>query len=405
MNLYERAVQQALEGSGHHPVPVRWFTSALQVHTNSRRTRAYVASQHHVVAHPSFAPAVLPVTDLYAVADPALLGIIRSAAVGRPVSRRESFRGVWYACWKTGGDGAVMLVDDGHAYQHALLTRDFRSWAVVGDRREDLGPVVSRTVRELVREDLLRRGAVTFHGAAAELAGGGGGVLLAGASGAGKTSAAIRVGRGGGRAVGTDRSFLLEWGGTRILVGLPESTRLSVGSAEAMGIARALRERSPIRGLNPFAQGGTDRSGEGPRTAKEPKVSLSNAEVHELLGCGFVAATPADSLVVLESMPHASPRLDDLDPAEAVAALRPHLLAPDPDYRSRWLTAEPGSEAPEAATARLSALVDGRPVRRLVWDPALHCDDTVAQLLSPDTGRTVPDTTALATRAERNVRR
>ncbi|GAA4955413.1 hypothetical protein GCM10023238_22550 [Streptomyces heliomycini] len=90
-------------------------------------------------------------------------------------------------------DGAFVLVSqEGHEFPHALITTDFLTWEIVTAHEHELGLVVTRTMRELVREHFVDRGALMLHGAAAVLPDGTG-VVLAGPSGAGKTSASVQL--------------------------------------------------------------------------------------------------------------------------------------------------------------------------------------------------------------------
>ncbi|WP_045560361.1 hypothetical protein [Streptomyces sp. FxanaA7] len=386
MSVHDQVVDLA---RGAEPVALEWFGTSLRVHVPVPETLQYVAD-HHRVGPPTVKAPPYRSAALFAVAAPNILDELRDQAARRTVSRRESFKGVWYAYWET-ADGATMVVDETHAYQHALLTRDFTSWAVVGERPEDLGLVVARTIRELVREDLLAMGAVTFHASAAELPDGTG-VLLTGGSGAGKTTTAVRIGCSGGRVIGTDRSFLLRHAGEWLVVGLPETTRLGLGGARTLGLLGLVEGRVLSREQTLLARAGA--------SGKEAKLTLSNGEMTELLNCGYTPAATADSIVVLSGSPLTSAtRMEDLAPAEAHRALREHLLAPDPDYRVRWLSPDPAQEDAGSATAELSALLTRQPARRLTWNPQLHCDERVVPLL---TARTDMAPSAAAHRPDRN---
>lgn len=364
MSLYERAVERA---HGDSVTRIDWFTTAVRVHTPFPAVHDYVAGQHHITVPAFPTPPSREPVDLYALADSGLLSALRSLPRAHGAGRRESFRGWWYECHETPDGALALLAGEGHEINHALLTRDFREWAVVAARPEQLGLVVTRTVRELVREDLLGQGALMLHAAAAVLPDGTG-VLLAGASGAGKTSAAVRVAQAGGRCVGTDRTFLLRRGGRWLAVGLPMSTRLARGSADALGVAEGLGGRTPIRA-------------EGHRLA-QVKLSLSNAEVHELVGGGFTPAAAVGRLIVLDAAGSAEPRVVALPASEAKKALGEHLLVPDPAYRSRWLAPDPAPERTLGTEDELFAATSQVPALGVAWDPASHCDEHTARLLS-----------------------
>jgi hypothetical protein len=381
MSFYERIAAASSAQGAAAPLAVDWFTVHLRLHTASHKTRQYIAGQHHLMTPSSRLASLHDPTDLSAVADDSLLNEIRATFASAADNMREAFRGEWYQVQEShAGDTVLLRAEAGCSNPHALITRDFISWAIVSSRADGLGLVTTRTIRELIRENLLAQGAIMFHGSAAERPDGRG-VFLAGASSTGKTSAAVRIALGGGRVVGTDKTFLLRRDGDWLAVGLPMSTRLSAGSVEAMGLLQALRDRSPIRAINPFKHGVADIPVEGPPQLAADKVWLSNAELHELTGCGFADSTRADSIVVLKNSPRRQPVVAVLDPVEAADALRDHMLAPDPDYRSRWLACDPAPESRQPALSRLDQLLRERRVSRVAWNPALHCDEHTSDLV------------------------
>jgi hypothetical protein len=141
-----------------------------------------------------------------------------------------------------------------------------------------------------------------------------------------------------------------------------------------MGVPGMLSGRTPIRAGIPQLAG----------APRPDKVSLSNAEANDLLGCGFVAATPIETIILLEPVPGAEPAARELDAAEATTQLAEHVLCPDPAYHSHWLApvADPGAAGetgePKELAARIAAEL---PVRRVTWDPVLHCDEHTGGLL------------------------
>ncbi|WP_167161467.1 hypothetical protein [Streptomyces sp. MBT27] len=378
MGFYSLLTGPAEQGTVLETLTVEWYRTRLRVHSSAPDVHRHLASQHHTVAPDVVVPEPLPTVDLWVLADP---DPFVERRLGAPTGRRQAFTGEWYTEHR-GADGETVLVAEDATHPHALITPDFRSWALVAHRTESLGLLATRTVRELVREAGVLDGALMFHGSAAQRPNGRG-VFLVGDAGSGKTSSAVWLGRGGGRVVGTDRTFLAPTAAGWQAVGLPVSTRLGAGSVTALGILDELRGHTPVRAINPFRAG----AGAMPDPRPEPglpvdKVWLSNSEVNDLLGVPFTAATHAHTLVVLESTTGAEPSFTRLDAADAAAALRPHLLAPDPDYRSRWLAADPAPERAEPARAGLAALVRERPVFRLRWNPAAHCDARVHDLVA-----------------------
>ncbi|WP_327341286.1 hypothetical protein [Streptomyces europaeiscabiei] len=378
MGLYASLIAGSERTGTLPPLAVDWYRTRLRVWTRDPGAHRHIASQHQLVAPTHRVPGPLPVADLHAVADPALIAGLR---LGTPKGRRQAFTGEWYA-EHAGHDGETVLVSEDTAkHPHVLVTPDFRSWAVVARAPESVGLLAGRTLRELVREAVVADGALMFHGAAAQRPDGQG-VFLAGASGAGKTSSAVWLGRRGGRLVGTDRTLLAPTGTGWLAVGLPVSTRLGAGSVKALGILDAVRDRVPVRAINPFrTDGGAARAPRSEPGMPMDKVWLSNGEIREIVGAPFTAATRLHTLVVLERTACAEPRVERLDAADAAAALRPHLLAPDPDYRSRWLARDPAPETARRALSGLSELLGEHTVVKLSWNPALHCDARLPGLM------------------------
>ncbi|MFJ9424548.1 hypothetical protein [Streptomyces sp. NPDC101249] len=376
MSLYASLTGRAERSTTLPPLDVGWYRLRLRVRTTDPGVRGHLASQHHTVAPDLVPPAPLPVADLWVLPGPD-----PSAGLppGPPTGRRQAFTGEWYDEHR-GADGETVLVAARPtARPHTLITRDFRSWALVARDPAHLGLLAGRTIRELVREAVLGDGGLMFHGAAARRPGGRG-VFLVGDAGAGKTSSAVWLGRGGGRVVATDRALLVPAPDGPHAVGLPMSTRLGAGAVSALGILDALRGHAPVRAINPFRADAAPAP-ERPAPGAD-KVWLSNSEVHDLLGAPFTPVTRPDVLVVLERAACPEPAFTRLDAADAVTALAPYLLDPDPDYRSRWLAADPAPGPTAPARSDLAALVGTRPVFRLRWDPARHCDGRLHDLVA-----------------------
>lgn len=371
----DAALAAQLGGRQPATVDVRWFTTEVRVHSSSDMLRDYVASQYEVDVEPAPDPGAGRVRQVHAVAEPHLLARLLQHRRDSPVVARKAFKHETYH--QIDEDGCVALLPEGGTASHALVTRDGDTWLLLGGEAGPPGLALVRIIRELVREDLLDQGALMFHGSGARTPAGRG-VFLAGSSGAGKTSAAVRLAGRGGCVIGTDRTLLVPRVDGWWVVGLPTSTRLGAGSVRALGIMDALGEVAPIRAINPFNQDLPDQSYQG---MSEPKVSLSNREVHQLLGVRFAPAARAHEIILLARGGFRS-RL--LPPAQAREALREHLLAPDPDYPDQWLRPI-RSPAPQAAAAlrRLAALVSSVPVTRVQWHPRAHCDERTSERLLP----------------------
>ncbi|MEU8825707.1 hypothetical protein [Streptomyces sp. NPDC048636] len=296
--------------------------------------------------------------------------------------RRESYAGWWYDCHRSEDGTFVIVSAEGHEFPHALVTTDFRTWEIVAAREHELGLVVTRTIRELVREHFVDRGALMLHGAAAVLPNGTG-LVLAGLSGAGKTSTAVQIARAGGYCVATDRSLLLSDDRGWTVVGLPMSTRLTREAALGLGIA-------------PDERDNLIRHGEAAVRRPDPrgKLSLSNEEIHRLAGVEFTASSRIDQLVVLENTGTPRPLSRPLAAAEAVTALAEHFLVPDTVYRGRWLSADPSPESAGDLMGRLRALAAAVPARHGAWTPATYGKDTLTAWLTSSADDTAENTGA-----------
>ncbi|GAA2264923.1 hypothetical protein GCM10010145_43640 [Streptomyces ruber] len=348
---------------------ITWHDLEFRVRAEDHGVLDYVESQHRLArAEPG--PAGTRI-DIAAVSSPSRLGELAA----RPATEhRESYAGWWYGCHRR-EDGAFVLVSgEGHEFSHALITADFLAWEIIAAHEHELGLVVTRTMRELVREHFVRRGALMLHGAAAVLPDGTG-VVLAGPSGAGKTSASVQLARSGGYCVATDRCLLLADGPAWVVVGLPLSTRLTQEAAAGLGIEPGEKSR-------------LIRHGEAAVRRPDPKnkISLSNEEMRRLAGVEFVASARIDGLVLLENTGADAPHSSPVPGADAVAALAEHILVPDTAYRGRWLSADPSPEPAGDVKGRIGELAAAVPARRGAWTPATYGRDVLAAWLAPRAG-------------------
>jgi hypothetical protein len=343
-----------------------WHDLVFRVRAEDPAVLDYVGSQHRL-ARGEPAPAVTRIS-IRAVSDPS--GLEKLAA--QPVTeRRESYAGWWYDCHQ-GQDGTFVLVSgEGHEFHHALVTTDFLSWEILAAREHELGLVVTRAMRELVREHFVDRGALMLHGAAAVLPDGTG-VVLAGPSGAGKTSLSVQLARAGGHCVATDRCLLLADGPEWTVVGLPLSVRLTQEAATGLGIAP--REKNKLI-----------RHGEAAVRRPDPKnkMSLSNGEMRRLAGVEFLASARIDRLVLLENTGAPEPLSRTVPAAEAVAALAEHILVPDTAYRTRWLSADPTPEHAGDPMSRLRELAAAVPALHGEWTPTTYDSGVLGAWLTP----------------------
>ncbi|GAB2962942.1 hypothetical protein [Streptomyces heilongjiangensis] len=346
-----------------------WRDLELRVRAEAPEVLGYVSSQHRLAREEPDRAATR--IDIEAVSSPSRLAELAA----RPATeRRESYAGWWYGCHRN-EDGAFVLVSqEGHEFSHALITTDFLTWEIVTAHEHELGLVVTRTMRELVREHFVDRGALMLHGAAAVLPDGTG-VVLAGPSGAGKTSASVQLARAGGHCVATDRCLLLPDGPEWAVVGLPLSTRLTREAAAGLGIAPGETDR-------------LIRHGEAAVRRPDPKgkISLSNEEMRRLAGVEFLASARIDMLVLLDNTGAPRPLSGPLAEDEAVAALAEHILVPDTAYRGRWLSADASPEPAGDVKDRLRELAAAVPARHATWTPATYKSDVLAAWLAPRDG-------------------
>ncbi|MEK8174677.1 hypothetical protein NKH77_53465 [Streptomyces sp. M19] len=132
MGFSSSLASQAERNTTLPPLTVEWYRTRLRVHTDDPRVHRHLASQHHAVAPDATVPEPLPAADLWVVADP---DAIAGWRLGAPTGRRQAFTGEWYAEHR-GADGETVLVaEDAARHPHALVTPDFRSWAVVAPGR------------------------------------------------------------------------------------------------------------------------------------------------------------------------------------------------------------------------------------------------------------------------------
>ncbi|MFI9504935.1 hypothetical protein [Nocardia sp. NPDC052566] len=349
------------------PVPAEWFDVGFEVFSEVDAVRAAVSAEYHT-AEP--ASVVRSATyELHVLVNADLAADVRATGEIRACTAVESFAGWWYSSWTTEDGFHVLASGVGYAWQHVLVTEDFRSWVLIGDIIPGAAVATARILRELVREHLVQRGALMFHAGGCVLPDGSG-IMLPGHSGAGKTTASVQVAATGGRCVATDRLLVLrdldadKWW----MIGLPSTTRLGRGAVQALEI-------NDSSGL-------ARHRDNGPALAPGGKISLTNREVAELVGGGFVSGVRLDRIVVLSA--DGSDRPLWADPADPLSAVLDHALVPDPAYRTQWLS--PGAEVESADSLRdaLRELVADVPVHLLRWTPSRHCDRATPTLFVPN---------------------
>ncbi|MFI6776089.1 hypothetical protein [Nocardia sp. NPDC050412] len=335
--------------------------------TEVDEVRAAVAAEYHVTEPSAVARSVAYELHLWIDAD--LAARARSTGETRRRVAVESFTDWWYNSWTTEDGFRVLASGEGYAWKHLLITDDFQSWVLIGDEVHGAAVSTARVLRELVRERLVQRGALMFHAGGGVLPDGSA-VMLPGDSGAGKTSGSVQIAAAGGRCVATDRLLVL-WDAeaeTWWMVGLPSTTRLASGAFRALGIDDTRRL-------------GQHRDNSA-ATASGSKISLTNGEVAELIGGGFVSGVRVDRIVVLVADGSELPVCAEaVDPLSAVLQ---HALVPDPAYRTHWLSPGTGVESAELLRDTLRGLVADVPVYELRWTPSLHCDRATAALLVPN---------------------
>lgn len=345
---------------------VEWFGVRIGLYAEPQ-ILDYVAKQFDIATSGNPRPTHLDIRELeiHVRTQPDLLDDLIDSGRRDGTRERRSFRNQTYRQIRR--DDRLVLLEDVDRPNHAFVGWNGEGWSVVS-RGQPSGLIVTRLIRELIREDLLDRGGLMFHGGGSRTADGLG-VFLAGASGAGKTSASLRLAHGGGRVLATDRALILPVGNDWWIVGLPTSTRLGIGAVRSFGILGQLSTAEPIRAINPFNQ----TMAEDSHSSRGKKVSLANEEVRELLGTPFAPASPLDRLLVLEAVPNGAFSRESVDASTGRRLLADHLMDPDGDYPDRWLRPDlvPPSDAHVSQLDRVIADVS---VERVTWSPPMHCD-------------------------------
>ncbi|MGW1006570.1 hypothetical protein [Streptomyces sp. NPDC002520] len=343
---------------------VRWWPLELRMLTQHRDVVQWV--HHHLATVAELVDPPVVRHTVRAVVDPGLLAAAGREITAKAVATVEPYSGdLWVEGTLDGRRAwtrrqsvddpsrALVLVDDAGGH-----------WSVIAADTGETGRGVVRLARELLRTELAGRGAFTCHAACA-YSDRFGGVLVAGSSGAGKTTLALAAARTGYLVSGDQTEILASEEGP-IAAGFPWSHRIWRRTLHQAGVDPSV-ERWLLR---------TQRSGPATASAQRDraaKLELTPSETSLLLRTPVAAACPLDTVVVLDRVPgRSAPRAVLVDPPAAFALLAGHLREPDPSFGTFWL-ARPGARPTEAQDpAGLEAVLTNVRVASLAWEPARH---------------------------------
>lgn len=242
---------------------------------------------------------------------------------------------------------------------HALLANASRTRfnLIFPGQGELVDRTVLRVLRMITRGSLLQNGGVLVHSSSVSWADGG--ALFLGASGKGKTSAAVTAALvlRGAQLVSTDRTVVIEGPeGRPVAYGGPEMHRLGMGLIDA---TPQLRLESRVRDDAGVAAAITQEArGFGARSKAE-YTFLDFAR----LGVGSRDHSSLSHLVLIETAEQES--LEDLRHIESRGGWTAEILHPDPGLRfptHRTL-------GPERAVNMFLELSGRMNIRRLCWNP------------------------------------
>lgn len=298
--------------------------------------------------HPKFA-----VTQLASDSVPSLEAVRKTLSAIKPV---EVFKGEYAQSAPMGTLGTV------HAF-----TGESGDWEVVrfGCAIFVLTPrthghadrLLLRIVRELVLRTHHRSGGIGMHAAVVEL--GGRGLLIVGASGAGKTTLALRMAQAGAALVGNDFALLR---GTSCGA-LPLSYRVGLGTVDAMPRLREISAASgdPCVGITRKAAG---EMADAHTFGSPSKFEIEPVLLAAAMGARLASHTNIEAVLIPRLEPDGGPvTLRSLGRNQALKVLRREARSPAaaPWLRS-WLIDEPSPSAiRRSLDSNLEQLVNAAP--------------------------------------------
>ena len=346
-DAYRRIVDRA---SGGMAARREWWPVVVDYHAEDRDDAAWFASHFHTSLR-------VPTTDVlvqfrvHSACDPRLLAVLTRTVAGATTAETEGFAGAFYQTghlqdvhwWTTGrGHGA---------HRAAIGTVDGVDWVVLSSDVNSGRRNGVRLVRELVRRELLRRGAIAIHGSYAYVRGQA--VIFSGPSGAGKTTLAIAAARSGGLFIAGDRTYVCQCEHSLRAVGFPTVARIGFGTIDEYGLVPLL-ERAALQ-REQVAKVGTRIEDEVKEFGALNKLELNQLELEVLLSAPTAAAAPLRGIAILGRGSEGAIVVDPISAEEGYAALAADMLVPDPVWPRDWLASEASPPIAVVAAAPRSA--------------------------------------------------
>ena len=314
-------------------VVAAWGPLSWRFESTDEAELAWLDAHFHVSA--VSASACRRFVDVRSVRDDDRIGSLTHLPADRaPVRIRET----WYRGVRADDGLAWTTARSGDLPAHAFVRHARDRWSVLVAEEPRSPRPAEILVRALVVDELVRGGGVALHASAA--ANPSGAMVFTGDGGAGKSTLAAWCARSGGHLVAGDRIVVLPGG---VAVGAAVAPRFGWGTVAALGRVGAVRGARLLR----------------PDAVRADKVVLTQREMGDLMGIATSDSVVVDAFVAVERT--TGPLVvERVSPDEATAVVLRHRVPADVGW---------AAEADGSATA---ALIAGRPVLRLRWDPLTH---------------------------------
>jgi hypothetical protein len=301
--------------------------------------------------------------------DPTLFAELRRLAKADDWTRVAAYGSPGYFC-----RGLVAGRETLVAADWACLRKATAAWEIIIPiAKTDFAPE-KRLAAEIVKTSALRNSGFEVHAATVSLAGRG--VLFVGGSGVGKTTLSIVVGRRGSLISG-DRTMATRSDGIARLVGFPDTTRVGIGTARALGLAESLRS-APLLRPQDFLDAG-EIAASCFEHASPRKAVLTRLELNRIFRVPMgVTVSPSDVVMVTYDASAESPQLTPSNGEEIQDEFFTEVLTGKPHHET-WL--ESGELADDMA-GRVRAFLNEVRVWRLRWCPSASGAEQVADMLA-----------------------